>query len=389
MSKKTGKPKRKSSPTRPDSEVNQAPDGLDRIDRPLTLIAQVEQTLRRAIQDGVFPGDRLPTAVELAEQLGVSRETVRLALETLQVEGVLVKHRRRGTFINPPKVPTQLKTTSRTVGYLQADFSNQRGESETITQSISGYMLEGAISLASEARYHVLARNARTTGLNEAMFDLLSQGKIRGVIFASIAEEKILKRLTGMDIPAVLLDHELHLPKFSSVRPDTFSGTKQAVGYLASLGHQRIALAQWHQQDLNPWQQRGYRQGMQEAGLRCRRAWELSVAINREGAAEVVRTLLSMSPMPTAVICFNNFLASLVVEEGEKCDLLVPEDLSVFGGGGGEVIGLSCVQLDWHAMGRKAMDLLMNAIDTGDAHKPSHVIVPYELRQGKTTGPAK
>ncbi|WDI42154.1 GntR family transcriptional regulator [Bremerella sp. P1] len=362
------------------------PDGLDRIDRPLSLTAQVERTLRAAINDGIFTGNRLPTSLELAEQLGVSRETVRLALESLQQEGLLVKHRRRGTFLNPPEVPQRLPVASRTIGYLQGDFSNERGESEAIIQGVSGAMFEGALGRASEAGYHVLAKSARIANLNDSLLDLLAHGQLRGVIFASIAEQKILKRLTGMNIPAVLLDHDLHLPKFSSVRPDTYGGTQLAVEHLAQLGHRRIAVAQWHQEDLNPWQVRGYREGMRSAGLRCRRAWELSVAVNRAGAASVVQSILDTSPRPTAVICFNNALANFVLEEAINRQLRVPEDLSIVGGGGSNVIGLTCVQLDWQAMGRRAMELLLGAIDSEEVHTPAHEIVSYTLQPGKTTG---
>ena len=52
--------------------------GLPRLARPQTLLSRTEQVLRAAIARGEF-GDRLPPATELAEQLGVSRETVRLA----------------------------------------------------------------------------------------------------------------------------------------------------------------------------------------------------------------------------------------------------------------------------------------------------------------------
>ena len=55
-----------------------------RIVRPLSLIVQVERILRDAIERGQFPGNRLPTEMELAEQLGASRETVRRAAETLR-----------------------------------------------------------------------------------------------------------------------------------------------------------------------------------------------------------------------------------------------------------------------------------------------------------------
>lgn len=72
--------------------------------------------MRAAISDDVFPGGRLPTTVDLSEQPGVGRATIRLALDTLQNEGLLVKHCRRGTFISAQEVPTKLVPTSMTLG---------------------------------------------------------------------------------------------------------------------------------------------------------------------------------------------------------------------------------------------------------------------------------
>src|SRR5271165_2358158 len=78
------------------TKASAAQEPIGRIARPQSLVGQVEQILRDAIAGGRFPGDRLPTEVELAEQLGVSRETVRRACEALQQQGMLVKFRPRG-----------------------------------------------------------------------------------------------------------------------------------------------------------------------------------------------------------------------------------------------------------------------------------------------------
>src|SRR5262249_41923875 len=91
------------------SPPDQASGSMPRIARPLSLVAQVEQLLRDAIASGRFPGDRLPTEVELAEQLGVSRETVRRACEELQKQGLLVKFRRKGTFTRFPGLSLEVR----------------------------------------------------------------------------------------------------------------------------------------------------------------------------------------------------------------------------------------------------------------------------------------
>src|SRR6516225_10612262 len=88
--------------------VPEATSGLTRLVRPVSLVAQVEQLLRQAIAEGRWAGGRLPTEVDLAEQLGVSRETVRLAAEVLQRDGLLVKIRRKGTFLHARRFPMRI-----------------------------------------------------------------------------------------------------------------------------------------------------------------------------------------------------------------------------------------------------------------------------------------
>lgn len=48
-----------------------------------------------------MPGDKLPNENELAEQLGVSRTTVRNAIQNLVSQGVLEVRRGKGTFVAP------------------------------------------------------------------------------------------------------------------------------------------------------------------------------------------------------------------------------------------------------------------------------------------------
>lgn len=51
------------------------------------------------------PGDRLPTERALAETLTCSRTEVRRALSQLEIDGRVVRHVGRGTFVTPPEPP--------------------------------------------------------------------------------------------------------------------------------------------------------------------------------------------------------------------------------------------------------------------------------------------
>jgi LacI family transcriptional regulator len=362
--------------------------GLGRIARPLTLTAQVEQLLRQAVAEGRWAGGRLPTEVELAEQLGVSRETVRLAAEALQRDGLLVKIRRRGTFTQSPRGAPQITTSeSRLMGYLQVDYRTNHGEEEAASRAISGLMLQGAIEEAGRSGFRLLVQHTPHTRLREGFSQLYQHTPLRGVIFASYGDEKVLRRVVGLGLPVLLLDHDLFLPGVNSVRDDSFEDARQAVTYLASLGHRRIAIAHWHEADLNPWRLRGYRQALRDAHLPRHRRWEILAELTEAGARDVVEEWLALAPRPTALYCFNNSLARFAIAEVRRRGLRVPGDLSVMGAGGEEVPGLTCLQVDWYRMGRTAVQILLRAVADPEGHTPEHYLAPHTLRVGQTTAP--
>jgi len=355
---------------------------LPRLARPMSLLAQTEQILREAILEGRFPGNRLPTAVELAAELGVSRETVRKAEEALEREGLLVMYRRKGTLLQPPPLALRKPAARSTlIGYLQAEYPSEGGEQAT--EEMSARMLRGASREAGQSGCQVAVRTAPHTEMEGAFRGLTGGPRLRGILFASCGEEKLIREALALGLPTVLLDHDLHLPKIGSVREDSVQGAELAVRHLAGLGHERISFAQWRLSDLNPWRLEGYRKGLRDLGLPRRRAWEVFTEITEAGARRVVEALGSMKPPPTALLCFNNRLARLVIDLLREREVRVPRDLSVMGGGGEEVPGLTCHQADWAGMGRKAVQVLLRARPD---RAPEHHLFPHALRAGRTTG---
>ncbi|WP_409187903.1 GntR family transcriptional regulator [Bradyrhizobium sp. RDM4] len=69
----------------------------------VSLYRQVEAILRSRMADGQLqPGDRLPGEAAIRAEFGVSRATVRQALDILQSDGLIDRHPGRGTFIKRP-----------------------------------------------------------------------------------------------------------------------------------------------------------------------------------------------------------------------------------------------------------------------------------------------
>lgn len=73
---------------------------------PIPLYYQLKTLILEDIASGRYkPGDRLPTEHELCKLFEISRTPTHRALTELANEGVILRARRRGTFVNPHWVP--------------------------------------------------------------------------------------------------------------------------------------------------------------------------------------------------------------------------------------------------------------------------------------------
>ena len=70
--------------------------------QPIPIYFQLKTLLLEDILGGRYgPQDRLPTEHELCDRYGISRTPVTRALSELAEEGIILRHRRRGSFVNP------------------------------------------------------------------------------------------------------------------------------------------------------------------------------------------------------------------------------------------------------------------------------------------------
>lgn len=105
------------------------------IDRSLPVPAyyQLEDWLTQRIDSGeLVPGTQLPPERELTERLGISRMTLRQALDRLQRESRLVRRQGRGTFVGSLRVVNE-------IGQLQgisAELAAQGRSSQTRVLSV-------------------------------------------------------------------------------------------------------------------------------------------------------------------------------------------------------------------------------------------------------------
>jgi multiple sugar transport system substrate-binding protein len=99
--------------------------GLTR-DKPIPVYYQLKTLLTEEILSGVYGTDgRLPTEHELCERFGVSRTPVTHALTELADEGMVLRRRRHGTFVNPHWLSRQHRAAQQ--GAAQQGAAQQAG----------------------------------------------------------------------------------------------------------------------------------------------------------------------------------------------------------------------------------------------------------------------
>ncbi|GAB3757971.1 GntR family transcriptional regulator [Zhihengliuella somnathii] len=82
-------------------------------DSPIPLYHQVVQGFEAAVNSGeITPGTKLDNEIELARQLGLSRPTMRKAMDELVRAGLLVRKRGVGTQVVSPSVRRPLQLSS-------------------------------------------------------------------------------------------------------------------------------------------------------------------------------------------------------------------------------------------------------------------------------------
>ncbi|MFG2331873.1 GntR family transcriptional regulator [Streptomyces sp. NPDC048604] len=140
-----------------------SPDSLI-LNRKLPLWYQVSQSLRASILGRAPDASlRLPTEEQLAGHYGVSVLTMRQALKELEEEGLISRHRRRGTFIEPG---ARRSAPRRLLGSIDAIVAQQSGERTTVLghgpAPVPGELTEHFPDVAEVVAYRRLRRDGET-----------------------------------------------------------------------------------------------------------------------------------------------------------------------------------------------------------------------------------
>ena len=116
---------------------------------PMPLYSQVSAQLEEAIESGVLtPGCKLSNEVALADELGISRPTMRRAIQELVNKGLLVRKRGVGTQVVQGRVRREVKLSSL---YDDLSRSGQQPTTRVLVNALEAAPPEAAEELGIEA----------------------------------------------------------------------------------------------------------------------------------------------------------------------------------------------------------------------------------------------
>jgi len=125
----------------------------------MTLTDATSEVLQRAILDGTFaPGSRLPSELELIPMLGVSRTTLREALKRLEEQGLIVRRRGLGTYVQEKSIVKDLNTNFGISEMITAAGMKPGARSNTVQRKKATAEAAAALAVAEGAPVVVVER---------------------------------------------------------------------------------------------------------------------------------------------------------------------------------------------------------------------------------------
>jgi len=371
--------------------MNKVTDIVISLDSVVSLHAQLHNQLRQVILSGRWPhGSRIPSEIQFAEHLKLSRSTVRLALQIAEIEGLIERAAGRGTFV--AYAPSK-ERKNRMVAFVTCDFD---AENHLL-------LLTGAESEVKARGYQMLFFKAKNHQEEADILNTLQEDETAGVLLWANSVHSHQENGPGIEqfqFPIVLVDRKIYGFDCDCVTSDNYGGSQALMRHFIELGHRRIVFLCHQEMQLSTVAERyqAYRDTLLEAGETPPEPWLIGQAGKELGVRSMLRLaadprspeiqtikeyMLKTYPRPTAIFAVHDFMAVLCLRALRALDLDVPNDVSVAGFDGTDLaaqleVPLTTVAQDPLTIGKRGAQILIDRIE-GYSGPSSYEIIPTQL----------
>jgi LacI family transcriptional regulator len=235
----------------------------------------------------------------------------------------------------------QIRQLAASIGYRPRPLRSKRARSVgllvqmPVTGAIYDQYLERIGLTVQQAlgkrRMHV---NLESIGQDDTTVPaIVQQNRVDGVLLSGTPAPELVQEIRRLGMPAVAINDSIERVGISCVRSNPIPAMHEAILNLAARGHESFAL-------LMKSMKYPTAQARHEAFLASLR--ELAIQPNPahiltdlqedlSGGREGIRRLQQHGPLPTAILCENDWLAMSAMWELQRQQIRVPDDVSVVG----------------------------------------------------------
>lgn len=295
----------------------------------IPVYQQIKDIIREEITQGKYkPGDTLPSANQLAKLFATSRNTAVKAINDLAHEGTIYCVQGKGSIVNDlrKKIVSKVKRKKSSIpdiGILISDFDD-------LNHPYFTRLLKG---ISEKAK--TIPCNLKTFCINNySINDFVQSENFDGLIVATKLPQSSVLVLKQNNIPFVLAGNDIYGEDLLCVTGDSYASTYEAIKYLYSLGHEKIAILSGPTTARStPLAYMAYKHAMNEFKLEVNESFFKAGDYGEEAGYKSFQELLSAGKTPTAIFAMEDNIAIGVIKAAEDNSLKVPDDLSIIGSG--------------------------------------------------------
>ena len=365
---------------------------------PEPLYEQVKRYIIDGINSGLFkPNQRIYSESEFSSRFGISRLTVRKALDDLLHQGMLFKIQGKGTFVEDPR---KLKNVSSIQGKPTIGMIALTLENPLVSQMIAG--IEQV--LYKRGFQLIFSHSNRDQAIEEEKIETLRNNGVEGIILYPSdreADDRTLRKAIEDRFPLVLIDRYLEEYEISSVTSDNFTGGYKITEHFIEHGYKNIGFFAPPHAGVTSILERfkGYCQALKDNGMPLKDSLvenQVNISVPKDSLGdwrqhkERMRHYLKSNKDVEAVFVDNDYFAMAFYNVCHELGMRIPEDIAIAGfdddvGVSNLIPPLTTVRQDGLEIGRKAAEMLLEMIKHGD-WKERHIVIPIELKIRKSCG---
>ena len=257
-------------------------------------------------------------------------------------------------------------------------------------------VIRGIDTTARKHGYHVLVSSSHADQRDIEAVLRSMRGRVDGLILmVPDIQVRSAVSLLPEGFPLVLVNcadtTELH----DAVSVANYEGAYAMVQHLLAQGHRRIAIITGAARNFDAGERlRGYRAALRDAGLPVEPSLEIQGDFSEGSGFRAGQALASRSNRPSAIFASNDAMAIGALSALRAGGLRIPGDIAVAGFDDIPMSAyveppLSSVHVDISALGERATERLLDAMQPANGHPPSREILPTTLVVRRSCGAAR